>query len=182
MNIQIKNGSGVVIFETEADSQRDAIVKAIASSADLSSADLSSANLSYAIGIIPELVCDLLILKDQLGSMVSYKLTNQRDEGIFNGGLIYADNAELLVADANTDPNQTCASGINVGTLAWVLKNYEPSHRVKVIHHIASDIACIPTTTDGKYRLSRCHVGTCEENSEITARVATLYGLMHSKD
>jgi hypothetical protein len=183
MKVQIKNGIGSVIFETEADSQRDAILKAIGSSADLSYADLRyanlrSADLSYAVGVVPELVCDLLFLKDQPGDMISYKLTKQNNQGISYAGLEYANNAELSVALANTDSNQECAEGINVATLAWVLKNYRPDYLVKVIHHASKDIACIPTATDGKYRLFRCRVGTKEENEAATERVAKLYESM----
>ncbi len=113
--------------------------------------------------------------------MVSYKLTNTKNEGVFNGGLIYSNDAELRVPDANVDANVLCAAGINVGTLAWVLKNYSNGQRVKVIHHLAKDIACIPTATDGKYRLFRCRVGTQGENDAITERVVKLYESMRQK-
>jgi len=62
------------------------------------------------------------------------------------------------VADANTDVNEQCGAGINVATLDWCLKEYQDGYQILLIEFLASDIACIPTATDGKFRLHRCSV------------------------
>jgi hypothetical protein len=142
--------------------------------ADLQRADLQCANLLGAEGVVTELVTPLLILADQPGELVAYKLTNAVDVGIYKGGLTYANGAELSVNDANTDAAEQCGAGINVATLDWILRGWKDEYRVKVIHFVARDIAAIPIATDGKFRLHRCRVGTADENAAITARVKAL--------
>ena len=62
------------------------------------------------------------------------------------------------ILDANTDENEQCAAGINVATLDWCLHEYKPGWRIFVVEFTTDDIACIPTNTDGKFRLFRCWV------------------------
>ena len=49
-------------------------------------------------------------------------------------------------------------AGTIVATLDWVLREYQPGYRVLIVEFTAADIACIPTATDGKFRLHRCTV------------------------
>jgi len=129
------------------------------SSANLSGANLSRANLSSAVGIVRERAIDLLMLLDQPGLIRAYKLvTAQSDSPLSDTKLRYEVGATMEVANANTDPAEPCGVGIHVATLPWVLHQWKPGHRVLLVEFTAADIACIPTATDGKFRLHRCTV------------------------
>ena len=155
--------TGAVIWEGEAKTVHEAIhaamkAKANLSGADLSGANLSRANLSGATGVQPERCTPLLMLLDQPGAMRAYKLVNADMQGPFNGGVTYAIGEIVAVGDANMDPSEHCGAGINVATLDWCLANYAPGYRVLILEFTAADIACIPTATDGKFRLHRATV------------------------
>ena len=139
------------------------------SGANLSGADLSGATLSRAIGVVAERSTPLLMLLDQPGLIHAYKLVTKDGVGPFNGGLTYAIGECVSVADANTDPSEACGAGINVATLDWCLANHVRGYRVLIVAFTAADIACIPTCTDGKFRLHRC---TVVSEKDITALVA----------
>ena len=128
------------------------------SGADLSGADLSGADLSGADGFDPELLCDLLMLLDQPGPIRAYKLVNERGEGPLRGGLVWEVGGQYEVANANTDPNKACGPGLHVATLPWVMREWRDGFKVLIVEFWAADIACIPTATDGKFRLHRCRV------------------------
>jgi hypothetical protein len=128
------------------------------SGAELSGAELSGANLSRAKGIEAERITPLLFLLDQPGAICAYKLVNSESEGPFNGGIRYAIGESYEVPEANMDPTIQCAAGINVATLDWCLREWCEGYRVLIVEFTADDIACIPTATDGKFRLHRCKV------------------------
>ena len=128
------------------------------SGADLSGANLSGANLSRANGINSELSTPLLMLLDQPGKIRAYKLVNEKNEGPINGGLKYPIGKTVKVKDANTSPIEQCGAGINVASLDWCLREWQPGYRILIVEFTAKDIACIPTATDGKFRLHRCDV------------------------
>jgi len=148
----------------------------------LQGANLQGADLRGEEGVVTEIVTPLLILADQPGELIAYKLTNAVDVGIYNGGLVYGDGDELSVENANTDSAEQCGAGINVATLDWILREWHDNYRVKTIHFMARDIAAIPIATDSKFRLHRCRVGTADENAAITARVKALIEKMKNTD
>ena len=184
MNFQIKNKfSGAVLFSLETENIKlclEAAVKskvdlggadlggadlrgaylrgADLSGADLRGADLRGADLRGANGITPELSTPLLMLLDQPGKIRAYKLVNEKNEGPINGGLKYPVGKTVKVGDADSNPLQQCAAGINVATLDWCLREWKPGYRILIVEFTAKDIACIPTATDGKFRLHRCDV------------------------
>jgi len=126
--------------------------------ANLRGAYLRDANLSDAIGLDhPEWANALLILADQVGKIRAYKLVNAQGEGIYNGGLQYEKGETLEVKDANTDPLEQCAAGINLATLPWCIRYWQPSYRILVAEFRAADIAAIPLG-DGKFRVHRCKI------------------------
>jgi len=141
--------------------------------ADLHGANLRDADLHVAQGILPELSTPLLMLLDQPeeSDLIAYKLVKGNNEGIFNGGLIYADGATLEVKEASTNVSNQCAAGINVATLDWCLKNWKSGYRVKTVLFRRDDIAAIPTATDGKFRLHRCKVIGEKDISGLTANL-----------
>ena len=139
------------------------------SGADLSRADLSGANLSRANGISPHRTTPLLVLLDQVGKIRAYKLVTANGKSPIqsSGRLVYSKGETIEVNDANTDPAQHCAAGINVATLDWCMDNWRQGHRILVVEFTAKDIACIPTATDGKFRLHRCKVVGEKDLAEI---------------
>ena len=126
----------------------------------LAGADLARAYLAGAKGISPERCTPLLMLLDQPGKIRAYKLVDEKYRSPIQprGKLTYKIGDDISVDDANTDPMDHCAAGVNVATLDWCLKNWSAGNRVLVVEFEAKDIACIPTASDGKFRLHRCTV------------------------
>jgi len=135
--------------------------------ADLTCAYLAGANMTGARGITPERCTPLLMLMDQPGFIRAYKIVNKKNEGIYMGGLKYEVGKTLEIENANTDPNQQCAAGINLSTLDWCLKVYQPGYKVLICEFTADDIACVPTATDGKFRVRKCKVIGEKDISEL---------------
>jgi hypothetical protein len=156
-NLSWANLTGAYL--TGADLTRANLTGADLTGADLTGADLSGANLTRATGIIRERHVDLLMLLDQPGPIRAYKLVTANGESpIHEAKLRYEIGATIEQPDANTDPNEPCGAGIHVATLPWVLREWKPGFRVLLVEFCAADIACIPTATDGKFRLHRCTV------------------------
>lgn len=126
--------------------------------ADLVGADLEGANLRGAKGINKYLISPLYMLYDQTGKIRAYKLVNDKNEGIYNGGLKYEIGETVSIENANVDEYTECGSGINVATLDWCLREWKPPYRILIVEFKAKDIACIPITSEGKFRLHRCKV------------------------
>ena len=126
--------------------------------ANLRSADLRSADLRSAKGISPALCTPLLMLLDQPGPIRAYKLVTAVGFGPFNGGITYEVGACYEVPNACTDVSEQCAAGISLATLDWCLKEWQQGYRVFVAEFYATDIAAIPTATDGKFRVHRCRI------------------------
>ena len=173
---EIKSLSGAILWSGEAESWKDATERAVKSRADLyganlSKADLSGANLSGAKGINSNLCTPLLMLLDQPGLIRAYKLVNQEGAGPFSG-ITYEIGQSYSVEDADTNPSEQCATGINVATLDWCLKEHRTRYRVLIVEFEAKDIAAIPTGTDGKFRLHRCKVVGEKDVSGMVAQLA----------
>jgi hypothetical protein len=126
--------------------------------ANLAGAYLADANLADAKGIAKELSTPLTMLLDQPGKIRAYKLVNEDGTGPTYSGINYEIGAEIEEKDACTDETQDCAAGINVATLDWCLRGWQPGYRILIVEFEAKDIACIPLGTDGKFRLFRCKV------------------------
>ena len=183
---------GTTLYETEAEDVRAAVTKAVASRANLSRADLSGAylsganlsganlsganlsraNLSRARGVDAARCTPLLMLLDQPGPIRAYKLVTADGVGPFNGGLTYQVGQSYGVSDANTDVTESCGAGINVATLDWCLKEWREGYRILIVEFTAADIAAIPTATDGKFRLHRCHVVAEKDIAALVPKVA----------
>ena len=135
--------------------------------ADLRDANLRDANLRGAMGVSRHLCTPLLMLHDQPGPIRAYKLVNENSEGHVKGGLKYVIGESVEVAGANTDVTEHCATGINVATLDWCMREWRAGYRIIVVEFTAADIAAIPTATDGKFRLFRCKVVGDKDLTEI---------------
>ena len=128
------------------------------SGANLSGAYLRDANLSGATGINPYICTPSLGRLDQPGKQRAYKLVGRNGEGIYQGGLKYEIGKTVSVDNANTDAAEHCAAGISVAEIDWVCREWSEGYRILLVEFSAKDIACIPTATDGKFRLHRCKV------------------------
>jgi hypothetical protein len=124
----------------------------------LAGADLTRAYLAGAKGINKEQTTPLTMLLDQPGKIRAYKLVNENGTGPTYSGINYEIGSEIEEANACTDEARDCANGINVATLDWCLRGWQPGYRILIVEFEAKDIACIPLGTDGKFRLFRCKV------------------------
>ena len=167
--MQIKHRyTGAVLWEGECENLREELIAAVKAGANLARADLAGANLARANlagayladarGILPALCTPLLMLLDQPGPIRAYKLVTAVGFGPFNGGITYEVGACYEVPNACTDVSEQCAAGISLATLDWCLKEWQQGYRVFVAEFYATDIAAIPTATDGKFRVHRCRI------------------------
>jgi len=125
------------------------------SGANLSGANLSRADLSRAKGATSNHTTPLRILYEQPGPLRAYKLTRENGQGPQYGGITYELGKSYEVLNACEDETQHCAAGINVATLDWCLREYQPGYRIFVLEFETADIAAIPDNTDGKFRIFR---------------------------
>ncbi len=128
------------------------------SGANLSGANLFRANLSGTKGINPYLCTPLLMLLDMpVGTLLrAYKLVNEKWEGLAYGGVPYKIGIRVKITEADTDPSHECGAGINVATLDWCMREWKKGYRILCVEFRPEDIACIPTATDGRFRLIQC--------------------------
>ena len=128
------------------------------SSADLRYANLRSADLSSAKNINKYITTPLYLLLDQIGIIRAYKIVNDKNEGIYNGGLVYEIGKELEIKDADTNELNECGKGINLATLDWCIKEYKEGYKILIAEFTKEDIACIPIGSDGKFRVFKCKI------------------------
>ena len=130
--------------------------------ADLAGADLTHTQLIRSVGFDPRRWVALYERKYLPGVQHAYKLVESTGHGVYRGGIDYLaalNSGEVIeVEDADTDERTECGPGINVATLAWCLRERRPEHRILIVAFDAGDIAAIPWTGDGKFRLRRCRV------------------------
>ena len=151
---------------------RDAALRdADLSGADLRGADLRGAALSRARGIQRERCIDLLMLLDQPGAIRAYTLvTADLQSPIHSTRITYAIGQTYEEPNANTDDAELCGEGLHVATLPWCLREYRRGHRILIVEFTAADIACIPTCTDGKFRLRKFTVVGEKDISALVAK------------
>ncbi len=101
----------------------------------------------------------LLILADQPGPVIAYKLVTDKYTGASYAGLYYTVGAEIVDSRPYCDnPAIDCGCGINLATMAWVLQNWVNGQRIMQVECFPSEGICIPNGTDGKFRVQRCKV------------------------
>jgi len=127
-------------------------------SADLRGANLHSANLCDANGINKYLITPLLLLLDQPGKIIAYKIVNAKNTGIYFPGIYYKIGETFEEKNANCYENEQCGSGISLATLDWCIKEWKPGRKILMAEFEAKDIAAIPIGTDGKFRVFRCKI------------------------
>jgi len=156
--MQILRYDGFVLFDHDGTVQQclEAAVRAGANlsganlgRANLSGANLSRADLSRAKGATSNHTTPLRILYEQPGPLRAYKLTRENGQGPQYGGITYELGKSYEVLNACEDETQHCAAGINVATLDWCLREYQPGYRIFVLEFETADIAAIQTTPMG---------------------------------
>ena len=111
----------------------------------------------------------LLMLLNQPGKLRVYKVVTLKygspTAGRYLSVVTYKPGAKVEVLNANSDVDETCGAGVNVATLDWCIREYGLSRKENQANHLiieiectANDIACIPTASDGKFRLHRGRV------------------------
>ena len=124
---------------------------------NLRGSNLRDSNLRDSKGANKNLVTPLRILLDQPGPVRAYKLVNENGEGPFNGGINYLNLKvdQFSVPSVDTDENKLCAPGIHLATLDWCMHEWKQGYRILIMEFIAADL-CVPTATDGKFRVRAC--------------------------
>jgi len=95
---------------------------------------------------------------DQVGKIRAYKIVNEENEGIYNGGLVYEVGDVIEVKDADTNEQEHCGKGINLATLDWCIREYKKGYKILIAEFTKDDIASIPIGSDGKFRVHRCKI------------------------
>ena len=137
-------------------------------SADLQSADLRSADLQDTILENINWFAYIGIVPDKKGFAYAYKVTKENGEGIYYGGINYADKSIIEVDEINTNINEQCATGINLATFSWCLNNFtDKSYRLFMFRFNVKDAVC-PVGSDGKFRVKKCtKVGECNWDGNL---------------
>jgi len=128
--------------------------------ANLSGAYLSGANLSGAKGVGKHASTPLLVLLEQPEKIRAYKMVDAEGWSPIksSGRLRYEIGKSYSVSNADEDDAVECGAGINVASMDWIIRNWKKGHRILVAEFTRSDIAAIPTGSDGKFRLKRCEI------------------------
>ena len=148
-------------YLSRADLSRADLRRADLRRADLGGANLGGANLSRADGIAAELCTDLLILMAQPGPKLrAYKLVDSKYKSPIQstGKLTYKIASRVEAKSVEADPMIHCGEGVNVATLPWCLREWQDGWRILLVEFDKADLACIPTATDGKFRVKAVDV------------------------
>jgi len=133
------------------------LIDANLSVANLRGANLSDANLRGAKELNKYTTTPLYILQDQIGKIRAYKLTKKDGYGPFYSSIKYK-VGETYSANADCNEKNCCGEGISLATLDWCIKEFKPGYRIFVAEFTNKDIACIPISSDGKFRVSKCKI------------------------
>ena len=126
--------------------------------ADLRNANLQDAYLRDAKNISKYWTTNLYFLKDQIGKIRAYKLVNEKNEGPYNGGIVYEIGKTVSVKNADCNENIKCSRGISLADLLWCIKEWRKGFKILVAEFTAKDIAAIPVGSDGKFRVHKCKI------------------------
>jgi len=134
--------------------------------ANLRGADLRGASLQGANGINPYLCTPLLMLLEQPDNIRAYKIVNNTNEGIYRGGIQYIIGKTVEAEKIDLDITEQCSFGISLATLDWCMREWEPGYKILIcefpktvtVNKKKVSNICIPTATDGKFRVKKCKV------------------------
>ena len=107
------------------------------------------------------------MLQDQIGKIRAYKLVNKKNEGPYNGGIVYRMGKTANVKKADSDETIQCSYGISLATLDWCMKEWREGYKILIAEFSNKDIAAIPIGSDGKFRVSKCKIVGEKDLKEI---------------
>ena len=132
------------------------------SRANLSGADLSGANLVGANGINKYATSPMYMLLDQVGEIRAYKLVTKDGHGPNYPAFAYSVGQAYTEPNFEADERVSCGPGINLASLDWCLRNWQPGYRILVASfegkHGTEDNICVPIGSDGKFRVRSCKI------------------------
>lgn len=126
-------------------------------------------DLGFTVGTMLDMLknSDLKRLAKHDGMVRGYKYVTEDLKSPTQTGpeqITYKVGEEFEIPNANTDPKQTCAAGINIATKEWCEGYAKPPKRALAFEFHSKDIAAIPTD-GGKMRVYRC---LCVEEVDVT--------------
>ena len=145
-------------LQNKSGGERADLARANLARANLTGADLTEANLTGANGVNKFCTTPLYILADQPGKIRAYKMVNTESEGIYRGGIKYEVGQSYSVDEYDGNEQEQCGAGINLATLDWCLRYYQPGYRILIAEFTAKDIVAVPIGSDGKFRVKRCKI------------------------
>ena len=125
-------------------------------------------DLGFTVGTTLDMLknSDLKKLAKHDGMVRGYKYVTEDLKSPTQTGpeqISYKVGEEFEIPDADTDPGQTCARGINIATQEWCKDYAKPPKRALAFEFHSKDIAAIPTD-GGKMRVYRC---LCVEEVDV---------------
>lgn len=101
-------------------------------------------------------------LPSHRGRVRAYKLTKADGTGPHYPSITYEVGETVEVSDADENPGNDCAKGINLASLEWAKREMATVNTAKRIFAVEfdapTDLAVVPTGTDGKFRVHRALV------------------------
>ena len=161
MKYEIKHRwTGKVLFSLGTKSLKLCVQAAIKCDADLGGAYLRDAYLRDADlrGANKYRTTPLYMLLDQVGKIRAYKLVNSTNQGPYQGGITYEIGKTVKVDEFDTNETKQCSFGISLASLDWCLKEYKKGYIIFICEFTKNDIAAIPISSDGKFRVKKCKV------------------------
>ena len=130
--------------------------------ADLTGANLTGANLTGAAGLSKYLTSPMFMLLDQVGEIRAYKLVTEDGHGPHYPSLTYSVGEIYTEPNFEADECVNCGPGINLASLDWCLRGWQPGYRILVASfvskHGTEDNICVPIGSDGKFRVRSCKI------------------------
>lgn len=170
--IEIKTFDGSLLFsyESEDNTLKETLEKAVLRGANLEGAYLvgaylegaylRGANLEGANFTEPIFIADIYSLKllPKNTKLTFWKYIQDGQTPYQNA--VYKVGKTYLFKKFNKDENESCGEGGNVATLGWVLRNSIGKDKVELLEleFKVSDIVAIPYFTDGKFRVKKFKV------------------------
>jgi len=158
----VKKGGHVYVVETDYDDmtlgETDFTSREFEITAELD----PEKDLGFTTGLFDLLTKDDVISlckKRHFGRVRAYKYVTKEAKSPVRTGtdaIIYKVGDDYEIKDANTDPTSGCHTGINVSDVAWAKGNATGENRLFAFEFEMTDVAAIPTHTDGKFRVHRC--------------------------
>lgn len=167
VKIDIKTFSGSVLFsyESEDNTIKKTLEKAVLEGANLRGANLRGANLTgaYLRGAKftePIYIADLYSLKllPKNTKLTFWKYIQNGKSPYQNS--VYKVGKTYTEKEFNKNEFEDCGEGLNIATLGWVLRDSVGKDNVRLleVEFKVSDIVAIPYYTDGKFRVKKMKV------------------------